>query len=125
MKPVIRTTPAFWVLLACVVAGITVWRLYDLPSTVSAPPPRPDHVPEQAIWSGGPDGGWFFDCRLSGALECTIYDEETGVIAKAGTVVLTDWQKVKYRSVADVYADIEFFDGERIQFNSRTTSTLR
>jgi hypothetical protein len=125
MQPVLRTTPAFWVILVSVIVGVTVWRLHDTASSVSAPPPRPDHVPEQAIWSGGPDGGWFFDCRLSEALECTIYDEESGTIVKAGTVVLTDWQKVKYRSIADVYADLDYFDGERIQFISRTTSALR
>ncbi len=53
------------------------------------PPLRPEGVPRQAIWAGGPDGGDWFYCRPIGALPSnrffvTVYAEETGAIVYKG-----------------------------------------
>jgi hypothetical protein len=88
-------------------------------------PSRPDAVPSNAIWKGGVDGGRFYLCDLSTILKCTVYNDHSGDIEKSGIVELADWQKSKYKTVAEVYQDLESFDGERIHFAITSASALR
>lgn len=53
-----------------------------------SPPPRPNGVPADAVWSGGADGGSFIKCsyNLAGDLnECSIYNEYTGQVDVEGS----------------------------------------
>jgi hypothetical protein len=124
MGPLIRTTPAFWLLSITVVCALLLWQA--LPQRLAVKPPaKPDGVPVHAVWKGGPDGGWFFACDLSKVLTCTIYNDHSGTVEKTGSVQLADWQKVKYRTTADVYKDLDFFDGESLHFSATASGALK
>src|SRR5262245_34449653 len=103
MTPIVKTTPAFWVLLSGVIAGLILYNTIPRSLFSFDPPARPDGVPVQAVWIGGPDGGNFYACELSDKLQCTIFNDYSGEVEKRGTVELADWQRAKYRSITDVY----------------------
>jgi hypothetical protein len=56
-------------------------------------PERPGNVPATAIWSGGPDGGNWFDCdsgKNSEYNNCAVYADVTGVVIESGKYQLKD-----------------------------------
>jgi len=60
-----------------ILAALTVF-LSGCSSSVK-PPGRPGAVPTSAIWSGGADGGAWYDCsenRRSNVNECAIFSDE-------------------------------------------------
>jgi hypothetical protein len=56
-------------------------------------PERPKNVPATAMWSGGPDGGDWFDCDYDPKRDwnnCTVYSDVTGVVGESGRFRLKD-----------------------------------
>ena len=48
---------------------------------------RPKNVPGTAVWSGGPDGGDWFDCAVGESTmfnNCTVYADVTGAVVESG-----------------------------------------
>jgi hypothetical protein len=91
------------------VAGILFgYRSYQLDN--ERIPPRPDNVPEAAVWAGGADGGEWVLCseKSAGRFNCEIYANTTGVLVEAGNFILSAQEmipafytpgRIKYRSV--------------------------
>ena len=55
--------------------------------TITSDPDRPQNVPASAVWSGGPDGGNWFDCdseKNSAYNNCTVYADVTGAVIETG-----------------------------------------
>jgi hypothetical protein len=54
-------------------------------------PARPSGVPHNAHWSGGPDGGNWFDCVHANLdiWSCSVYADVTGVLVASGKYKLT------------------------------------
>lgn len=50
------------------------------------PPTRPSNVPATAVWSGGPDGGDWFECEStqSSHNRCTVYADVSGAVVESG-----------------------------------------
>lgn len=64
-------------------------------------PERPPSVPTTAIWSGGPDGGNWFDCDSKNNSEynyCTVYADVTGVVLETGHYQLRDEKRAAAKS---------------------------
>ncbi len=83
-------------------------------------PKRPEGVPASAVWSGGADGGAFFDCAPSRSGEpnpCTVYNDGTGDIYMSGRFVI---QGQKRGATAD---ELEYggADGNRIYLKRSLT----
>ena len=54
-------------------------------------PRKPDNVSASAVWSGGPDGGHWFDCENGGnkfRYKCVIFNDYNGEIITRGSFVL-------------------------------------
>ncbi len=80
-------------------------------------PPRPNGVPESAVWAGGVDGGAFVDCRYNPTTRldsCTVYNDGTGEVWMKGTYRLhgTD------HGIPLSSKDFDGADGELIQLTS-------
>jgi hypothetical protein len=77
-------------------------------------PQRPDSVPKDAFWSGGPDGGSWFRCDSfqidSGLYWLSIYNEGDGQIWEKGPFVL----KGKPISPDSLGRVIAGYDGDRV-----------
>lgn len=52
-------------------------------------PVKPYKVPQNAIWSGGADGGMWISCEPHGLLElkCKVFADVTGVLVEEGIFV--------------------------------------
>lgn len=55
----------------------------------SAPPPRPENVPSDAVWASGTDGGAFISCLAVGAeptnlFECVVFRDRDGDVVARG-----------------------------------------
>jgi hypothetical protein len=64
-------------------------------------PERPPSVPMTAVWSGGPDGGNWFDCdskRDSEYNRCTVYADVTGVVLESGRYQLRDEKRAAMKN---------------------------
>jgi hypothetical protein len=70
-------------------------RIYSIVITVMllggcahvSSPERPPNVPASAVWSGGPDGGNWFDCDTKQDSEynhCMVYADVTGIVLESG-----------------------------------------
>jgi hypothetical protein len=61
------------------------------------PKERPHDVPLMAVWSGGRDGGAYFDCSAGGsANECTVWDDGTGAVKMTGKFLLVKEKRAAY-----------------------------
>ncbi|HLK64256.1 MAG TPA: hypothetical protein VKU19_12500 [Bryobacteraceae bacterium] len=52
-----------------------------------SPRHRPNSVPANAVWAGGPDGGSYFFCGVDmerGVNPCTVWNDETGSVIVSG-----------------------------------------
>jgi hypothetical protein len=49
-------------------------------------PARPTGVPAEAVWSGGPDGGAWFQCAAlnDDEFNCTVFADTTGDVVERG-----------------------------------------
>lgn len=77
------------------------------------PPPRPNGIPSDASWAGGPDGGSFIKCSfdaVSGLNFCAVYNEFTGGLVVEGQF------RISGRSRPQDVANFAYsgFDGARI-----------
>ena len=86
MRRPLRTLSAW--LAATIVFSLAIFLIWG---RVPHIPPRPDRVPQSAVWAGGFDFGDFIDCTPSQAGEpnlCTVYYDTTGYIYMGGRFTL-------------------------------------
>ena len=82
-------------------------------------PQRHNNIPSSAAWSGGPDGGAWYDCENIKKLDysCTIYNEYTGEVEGKGEFELKAYYYDKALKKA-VYMDIkEVGQNENLSFD--------
>ncbi len=73
-------------------------------------PQRNNNVPPSAVWSGGPDGGAWYDCENIKKFDysCTVYNDSSGEIEGEGEFELQAYyydktlKKTVYMDIKDV-----------------------
>jgi len=97
-------------------------------------PQKHNNIPSSAVWSGGPDGGAWYDCKKIEKFEysCTIYNEYTGDVEDKGEFRLKAYyydkalKKAVYMDIKDVGQNENlsfdrggvFYDGEDMVLSS-------
>jgi hypothetical protein len=84
-------------------------------SQMSGSPPthRPNAVPANAVWAGGPDGGSYFLCTVDQARNvnpCTVWNEETGEVMANGDF----WVSGQDRAATSDELKYRWYDGRVI-----------
>jgi hypothetical protein len=107
-------------LLTILLAGIAVivlglFVVYLKYGEAARPPVRPEGVPQEAVWAGGPDGGDWFYCRPIGGSPTnrffvTVFAEETGAIVYKGAFRLQG----PVLDTTQLYRLLEAFTGDEI-----------
>lgn len=95
MKKIIKY---FLILLLIILSVIIVRLAFLLPDFIASIeisaviPPRPDSIPEKALWVGGPDGGMYVLVQKNNSDSPTIYDAaiyyDSGGVSYQGRLVI-------------------------------------
>lgn len=86
------------------------------------PPPRPEGVPNTAVWAGGVDGGSFIRCSFESGdslNRCSVYNDYTGRLEAQGPF------KISGPSRAEDFNRFAYsaFDGKRIYLKDGSVLT--
>lgn len=95
-------------------------------------PKKPSNVPVDAVWSGGPDGGHWFDCKKKGDdkfnYNCVIYNDHNGEVIAQGAFVLrkSTWDESKGRATYSATGSVvslayNYYDGQLIHLKESLT----
>ena len=103
------------------VAGCVIALILHTGCTSKATAPtKPSGVPPIAVWTGGVDGGSFFECDTDTAHNvnrCLVYNDHTGDVAGGGFFRLADANRAATRDELR----FQFFDGvDRIEVEGHT-----
>lgn len=88
------------------------------------PPPRPQGVPEAAVWAGGVDGGSFIVCEFDSVFRlnrCSVYNDVTGRLEVEGHFEISGTSKAENVSSFRYSA----VDGRRIYLKDGSILTRR
>lgn len=75
-------------LVILVLAGTSIYIIFNyFPSKITVPT-KPNNVPESAIWYGGPDGGVWINVskynKNDNSFYCRVYSDSTGIVRDEG-----------------------------------------
>lgn len=80
------------IVISFVFGGVCSWVIQNaIYRPTINPPPRVSGIPENAIWSGGIDGGNWFICsaNIDSTYNCSVFDDRTGLLILDGNFRLT------------------------------------
>lgn len=78
-----------------------IFMFFILSGCSVSDPERPPSVPEAAVWSGGLDGGNWFNCdsKLDSEYNsCTVYADVTGVVLETGRYQLKNEKRAAMKN---------------------------
>lgn len=120
MKASRRHSATLVVVMAC------MFGLASCEEKSAAAPPRPESVPEKAVWAGGVDGGSWFLCEpldVTFHYWCKVYDDHSGALLADAEFTLKHvrWDRENDRPVTSDIGTLDFrprvFDGSEIDLD--------
>ncbi len=113
MKKIIKY---FLILLLVILSVIMVRQAFLLPDFIASIeisaviPPRPDNIPEKALWVGGPDGGMYVLVHKNNSDSPAIYDAaiyyDSGDVSYQGRLVINTPDNPQFN-----YNDVNSYSG--------------